>query len=94
MRKHGHSVLGGIAGLFFGLFLGIDLLLFGVVPFNSPVPFVLTVLGLVGGVLWGRWTPIGAGKARAAAGSAGAAPQPAPEPVPEPEPQSAPVSEE
>ena len=74
MRKHGHSVLGGIAGLFFGFFLGIDLVLFGVVPFNSAVPFVLTVLGLIGGVLWGRWAPIGAGKAAAARAGAGAAP--------------------
>ena len=82
-RRKGHSVLGGICGLFFGLFVGLDLVLFGVVPFNSAVPFILVVLGLVGGVVWGRWAPIGAGRARAGAPAvpaAAAAPSSAPEP--------------
>ena len=74
-KRSTHGILGGIAGLFFGFFVGLDLVLFGVVPFNSAVPFILTALGLIGGILWGRFAPMG-----------GRSKPPKTEPAPEPPP--------
>ena len=54
-------ILGAIAGLFFGLFIGIDLFLFGVLPLNSIVLTILPVVGLILGIVIGRAKPIGGG---------------------------------
>jgi len=64
------------------LCLTFDLVLFGVVPFESPVPFILTLLGLVGGILWGRMAPL----SRRRGGGSKPKPVPAPVPAPAPEP--------
>ena len=82
-KRNTHGVLGGIAGLFFGFFLGLDLVLFGVVPFNSAVPFILTVLGLVGGIVWGRFAPLG-GRSEKGPPPPAAVREPAPVPGPAP----------
>jgi hypothetical protein len=58
-RVRGRPVLGGIAGFVFLLFLGVDLMLFGVVPFNSPLLTILPVVGIVLGVALGLWAPLG-----------------------------------
>jgi hypothetical protein len=59
MKARGRPVLGGIAGFFFFLFLGVDLLAFGVVPLNSPLLTVLPVLGIALGIAFAYWAPLG-----------------------------------
>ena len=51
MKQRGRPVLGAISGFFLGLFLGLDLMFFGVVPLDSAVITVAPVLGLVIGVV-------------------------------------------
>ncbi len=55
----GHPILGAFGGFFLLLFLALDLVLFGVIPFNSPLVTILPVAGIVAGVLWGYWAPLG-----------------------------------
>jgi hypothetical protein len=45
--------------LVFGLFLAVDLVLFGVVPLESVIVTVLVVVGLFGGLLIGLSAPFG-----------------------------------
>jgi hypothetical protein len=59
MNKHGHPILGGVAGLFFGIFLGLFLLTSSVVELGSIVLTLLPIIGLVLGVAWGKWAPLG-----------------------------------
>jgi succinate-acetate transporter protein len=59
MKARGRPVLGGFAGFFFFLFLAIDLLAFGVIPSNSPLLTVLPVLGILLGIAWAYWAPLG-----------------------------------
>jgi hypothetical protein len=51
-------VRGAIYGLLFGVLLGLDGLLLGVVPSDSPVIAVLPLLGLIGGLVLGLTTPL------------------------------------
>jgi hypothetical protein len=51
--------IGALSGLCCGFFLGTTLLLFGVMPLQSPVLTVLPAAGLVLGAAWGTWAPIG-----------------------------------
>ena len=53
-RRRGRPVLGSICGFLLGLFVGLDLLLFGVVPLNSFVLTILPFVGLVAGFLLTR----------------------------------------
>jgi hypothetical protein len=76
MKARGHPVLGGFAGFFF-LFIAIDLLAFGVIPFNSPLITILPLLGIVVGIAWAFWAPLG-GRGSAAAAPPAMAPPPAP----------------
>lgn len=48
-----HRVLGGIAGLLLGVFVWLDLVLFGVLAFESVLVYVFPVVGLVLGILIG-----------------------------------------
>jgi len=59
MRRRGRPVLGAIAGLLFGVFVGLDLWFFGVVPSDSIVLTVLPFLGLLLGLVLGLTGPIG-----------------------------------
>jgi hypothetical protein len=52
-------VLAGFAGFFCLLFLGVELLTFGVVPLESKLLIVLPILGIVLGVAWAMWAPLG-----------------------------------
>ena len=74
MKARGRPVLGGFAGFFFFLFLAVDLLAFGVIPLNSPLITVLPVLGIVLGIVWAFWAPLGGRGSSTAA----MAPPPAP----------------
>lgn len=58
MSRRGRPVLGAISGFFFGLFLGITLLSFGVLPLNSAFLSVLPILGFVAGIVLAFTAPI------------------------------------
>jgi hypothetical protein len=57
--KRGRPLRGALFGFLFGLFLGLDLLLFGMVQLDSSLltylPIVFLVLGLIGAI----WAPFG-----------------------------------
>ena len=55
----GRLVGGAVLGLFFGWFAGLSLVFLGISPLDSPLPVVLAVVGLVGGAVWGRLSPLG-----------------------------------
>lgn len=58
MSRKGRPVLGGIAGFLFGLFLGLDLWLFGVVATDSVLVTVLPILGALLGIAVGLTGPL------------------------------------
>ena len=78
MKARGHPVLGGFAGFFFFLFVAVDLLAFGVIPLNSPLITLLPVLGIVFGIVWAFWAPLGGRDRRTTAPVAMAPPPEAP----------------
>ncbi len=49
-KRRGRPILGVIAGIFLGLFVGIDLLVLGVVPLDSAVLTVTPLVGLALGL--------------------------------------------
>jgi hypothetical protein len=55
----GRPVLGAIAGFFFFFFLALDLLFFGVIPLKSAVITILPVVGIVAGLVWAKFAPLG-----------------------------------
>lgn len=69
----GRPVLGTITGFLFGLFLGPTLWLWGVIPFHSPLMWILPLVGIVLGLLMAAWAPFGTAKAAAAGPSEEAA---------------------
>lgn len=71
----GRPILGAIAGLFFGAFVAIDLMMFGVRPLDRLSAYGLPAVGLVLGLALGLWAPLG--RKRAAARSSAGAPPPA-----------------
>ncbi len=58
---HGRRILGSISGFFAGLFIGLDLLFFGIVRLDSVVLTVLPLVGLVSGFALATWAPRGRG---------------------------------
>lgn len=56
--SRGRPILGLISGFLFGIFLALDLLLAGVVPFDSVMLYVIPAAGLVGGLALGWWAPV------------------------------------
>jgi hypothetical protein len=58
MRRRGRPVLGAISGFFFGLFLGVTLLSFGILPLNSALLTLLPIIGFVGGLVLAFTAPI------------------------------------
>jgi hypothetical protein len=58
MRRRGRPVLGALSGFCFGLFLGITLLSFGVLPLDSSLLSILPLLGLVAGLVLAFTAPI------------------------------------
>jgi hypothetical protein len=53
----GRPVLGVFAGFFFGLFLGVTLVLIGVLPLNSWLVTAMPFIGVVYGLLMARFAP-------------------------------------
>lgn len=87
MRRRGRPVLGGISGFFFGLFLGLDLLFYGLVALDSILLTILPIVGLVLGVVLGLRAPLRRGR--------GARREVAPAPPPPPATQEpAPIAAE
>lgn len=80
MKARGRPVLGAISGFFFGLFLGITLLSFGILPLNSPLLTFLPIIGLVLGLVLAFTAPIprrgGGGAMPSGAPKAGAGARP------------------
>ena len=58
MSAKGRPILGAISGFFFGLFLGITLLSFGVLPLNSILLTIVPLVGIVLGVVLGFTAPL------------------------------------
>ncbi|HTL87082.1 MAG TPA: hypothetical protein VL856_18000 [Acidimicrobiia bacterium] len=93
MRTKKRWLLGAISGFFFGLFLGLTLLGFGVYALDNVALTSLPIIFLVVGVLGALWGPLGRKKATAAPvpgppdySSFVSAPAPAPPPPPVGEP--------
>lgn len=78
MRQRGRPVLGAVSGFFLGLFVGLDLLFFGVVPLDSVVLTVLPLIGLLLGLALGVAAPLGRSGGRAPSSSPAAPPPPPP----------------
>lgn len=57
----GRPILGVISGFMFGLFLAIALFLWGVIPFHSPLMWILPIVGIVFGLVMAAWAPFGRG---------------------------------
>ena len=88
MRRHGHPILGAIVGFFLFFFIGLDLMLFGVIDTYSNLVTILPLVGIVAGFLWGWWSPFrrkrlakrAMARAEAVTASEPAAPEMAPTP--------------
>ena len=58
MKSRGHPIRGAVAGLFFGLFVSLDLVIFGVVALDADILAVLPILGLAAGIVLGLMAPL------------------------------------
>lgn len=67
----GRPFLGVISGFFFGIFGGITLFLFGVIPLDSHLLWILPILGIVFGLFMATLAPFGSSGEPAAATTAG-----------------------
>ena len=59
MNYRGRPVLAGICGLLTGLFIGLDLLFFGVIQLDHLALTLLPIAGLAVGIALARWAPLG-----------------------------------
>jgi hypothetical protein len=66
VNHRGRPLRGAIAGFFLGLFLSLDLLIFGVVALDADILAVLPVLGLLAGLALGLTAPLHRGRPAAA----------------------------
>jgi hypothetical protein len=80
----GHPILGVISGFLFGLFLGITLFLYGVIPLSSDWLWILPLLGILLGLILAAWAPFGKGPGPEPAVVAPVAPAPPPAAAPPP----------
>ena len=55
----GRPVMGAIAGFFFFFFLALDLLFLGVIPLKSAVITIMPILGIIAGLVWAKFAPLG-----------------------------------
>jgi hypothetical protein len=58
-RQRGRPVLGAVAGFFFGIFVSLDLVVFGVLPLQADVLAFMPLLGAAAGLLLGLKAPFG-----------------------------------
>jgi len=70
----GRPILGVITGFLFGLFLGVTLFLYGVIPLSSDWLWILPLLGILLGLIMAAWAPFGKGPGPAPAPVATSAP--------------------
>jgi len=77
----GRPILGVITGFLFGLFLGVTLFLYGVIPLSSDLLWILPLLGILLGLIMAAWAPFGKSV------------EPAPPPAPPATPPPAPVAD-
>ncbi|MEN8040952.1 MAG: hypothetical protein ABFR95_05560 [Actinomycetota bacterium] len=54
---NGRPFLGLVAGFLFGLFGGITLFMYGVIPLHSNLIWILPLLGLLLGLILAAWAP-------------------------------------
>lgn len=59
MKRVSGALLGALAGLLFGVFVGLDLFLFGVLALDHAVVGIVPIVGLLGGVVLGAVSPLG-----------------------------------
>lgn len=59
MSERGRPVLAAFAGFFLFLFVGVLLLTFGVVALDSMALLLLPILGIIFGIAWAMWAPLG-----------------------------------
>ena len=82
MKQRGRPIRGAIAGLFFGIFLSLDLVIFGVFALDADVLALFPVLGIIAGVALGvaapmkRRSPKGEGKSARTPSRGGPEPDP------------------
>ena len=76
----GRPFLGVISGFFFGLFGAATLFLFGAIPLDSHLVWILPILGIVLGLLMATWAPFGSAAAEKPAPTATTTSTVAPEP--------------
>jgi len=57
----GRPALGAISGFFFGIFLSLALMMFGIWPLDALSVFGLPLIFLVIGILLALWAPLGRG---------------------------------
>lgn len=62
----GRPILGVVGGFLFGLFGGVTLILFGVIPLHSDLLWILPLVGLLLGLILAAWAPFGSGPPEAA----------------------------
>jgi len=67
----GRPILGMLSGFFFGLFGGVTLFLYGVIPLQSPLLWILPLVGIVLGLAMAAWAPFGKGPQPSAATTSG-----------------------
>jgi len=58
VKQRGRPIRGAIAGLFFGLFVSLDLVIFGVFALDADALVLFPVLGLIAGVAMGVMAPL------------------------------------
>ena len=63
----GRPVIGAIAGFFFFFFIALDLMFFGVIPLKSAVITILPIVGIIAGIVWAKFAPLGRSAPKAAA---------------------------
>jgi hypothetical protein len=83
VRFPGRPVLGAVSGLFFGLWVAVDLQQFSIRPLDTMAVFGFPAVGLVLGLLLAWWAPFARRKAKS---KPGPAPISRPAPAAEPEP--------
>ena len=89
----GHPILGIISGFLFGLFLGIALFLYGVVPLNSAWLWILPLLGILLGLIMAAWAPFGKGAETASTATTLPPPRDTPAPPPPPATDAGPTGD-
>jgi hypothetical protein len=63
VKYRGRPILAAISGFFLGVFLALDLVLFGIVQLDNIIVTLLPIIGLVVGVALAWWAPFGRNRA-------------------------------